>query len=46
MKIAIMGAMYEEITPLLEFFKTYETIEYANNRYYKASYQGLSLIHI
>lgn len=44
MKIAIMGAMYEEITPLLEFFKTYETIEYANNRYYKASYQGLELI--
>ncbi len=44
MKIAIMGAMYEEITPLLEFFKTYETIDYANNRYYKTSYQGLELI--
>jgi len=34
MKIAILGAMKEEITPLLEYYKTYETVEYGQNTYY------------
>jgi adenosylhomocysteine/aminodeoxyfutalosine nucleosidase len=44
MTIGIMGAMVEEIEPLLEFFKEYETIEYAKNRYYKTSYNGHEII--
>lgn len=44
MKIAIMGAMEEEIAPLLAFFKTYETIECAKNNYYLTNYKGLELI--
>lgn len=42
--IAIMGAMEEEITPLLKLIGEYETYEFAKNRYYKATYKGLSLI--
>lgn len=44
MKIAILGAMPEEITPLLEILQNYETIHYANNAYYLASYKGHDLI--
>ena len=44
MKIAIMGAMQEEIAPLLEYFKEYTTMEFANNKYYMTSYKGLKLI--
>ena len=44
MTIGIMGAMVEEIEPLLEFFKEYETIEYAKNRYYKTSYNGHDIV--
>jgi len=44
MTIGIMGAMIEEIEPLLEFFKEYETIEYAKNKYYKTSYNGHTII--
>jgi adenosylhomocysteine/aminodeoxyfutalosine nucleosidase len=44
MKIAIMGAMVEEIEPLLEFFKDYEVVEHAGNKYYLASYKGLDLV--
>ncbi len=44
MKIAIMGAMVEEIEPLLDFFKDYEVVEHAGNKYYLASYKGLDLI--
>jgi len=44
MKIAIMGAMQEEIEPLLEFFGKYETVEVAGNRYYTAQYKGLELV--
>ena len=44
MKIAIMGAMVEEITPLLDFFGKYETIEFAKNRYYTTTYKGLDLV--
>ena len=39
MNIGIIGAMREEIDPLLSFVKNYETIEYANNTFYKATYK-------
>ena len=44
MTIGIMGAMVEEIEPLLEFFKEYEVIEYAKNRYYKTNYNGNDIV--
>lgn len=44
MTIGIMGAMQEEVEPLLEFFKEYETIEYADNKYYKTIYKGNEVI--
>ncbi|WP_169777458.1 5'-methylthioadenosine/adenosylhomocysteine nucleosidase [Campylobacter mucosalis] len=42
--IAILGAMNEEITPILERVGDYETINYANNSFYKANYKGKDLI--
>lgn len=44
MKIAIMGAMVEEITPLLETLGEYKQIQYAGNIYYEARYKGLDLV--
>ena len=45
MKIGIMGAMREEIAPILELVDEIDTeIDYAKNRYYKARYDGVSLI--
>jgi adenosylhomocysteine/aminodeoxyfutalosine nucleosidase len=44
MKIAIMGAMPEEIAPILEKIGSYKTTEYAGNRYYEASYNGVELV--
>ncbi len=44
MKIAIMGAMVEEIEPLLEFLGDYEMNEVAGNRYYSGEYKGLELV--
>ena len=44
MKLAIMGAMPEEVEPLLEFFGDYKTIEYANNKYYKVNYKGNEIV--
>ncbi|MDR2790155.1 MAG: 5'-methylthioadenosine/adenosylhomocysteine nucleosidase [Campylobacteraceae bacterium] len=43
MKIAIMGAMVEEITPLLERFKEYETIEFAKNKFYALKYKNMDI---
>jgi adenosylhomocysteine/aminodeoxyfutalosine nucleosidase len=43
-KIAIMGAMPEEVAPILEKLGTYETIEYAGNKYYEASYKGVDVV--
>ena len=43
-KLAIMGAMQEEIDPLLEFFKDYKTIEYADNKYYEVNYKGFDIV--
>jgi len=44
MKIAIMGAMPEEIAPILEKVGEYTTTEYAGNRYYEAKYKNVDLI--
>lgn len=44
MKIAIMGAMPEEISPILERLDSYKMVEYAGNRYYEATYAGVDLI--
>jgi adenosylhomocysteine/aminodeoxyfutalosine nucleosidase len=44
MKIAIMGAMEEEITPLLEIFKDYKTIQYAQNTYYEINYKEIEIV--
>jgi adenosylhomocysteine/aminodeoxyfutalosine nucleosidase len=43
-KIAIMGAMPEEIAPLLEKVENVKKVEYANNFYYEASYKGKELV--
>ena len=39
-----MGAMPEEIKPLLEYFFDVKSFEIADNIYYKAKYKGLDLI--
>lgn len=44
MKIAILGAMPEEITPLLDILGDYKQIVYANNTYYLATYKNHELI--
>ena len=44
MKIAIMGAMPEEIAPILEKVGKYKTTEYADNKYYEANYNGIDLV--
>ncbi|MDY0117838.1 MAG: 5'-methylthioadenosine/adenosylhomocysteine nucleosidase [Sulfurimonadaceae bacterium] len=44
MKIAIMGAMPEEIAPILEKLEKYTTKEYAGNTYYEATYKGVELV--
>ncbi|MDQ1244265.1 MAG: adenosylhomocysteine/aminodeoxyfutalosine nucleosidase, partial [Campylobacterota bacterium] len=44
MKIAIMGAMPEEISPILEKVGSYKTTQYAGNKYYEASYKGIELV--
>jgi len=43
-KIAIMGAMPEEIEPLLKKVENINKVEYANNSYYEASYKGKELV--
>ena len=43
-KIAILGAMEIEIQPILDKLNGYETIEYANNKYYLANYQDKELV--
>ncbi len=39
-----MGAMPEEIAPILEKLDSYTTVKYANNTYYEASYKGVELV--
>ncbi|WP_121627870.1 5'-methylthioadenosine/adenosylhomocysteine nucleosidase [Poseidonibacter antarcticus] len=43
-KLAIMGAMEEEIEPLLSHFKDVNIVEFANNKYYEVSYNGLDIV--
>lgn len=44
MTIGILGAMQEEISPLLEHYKTYETIAFGGNTFYKVSLSNKTLI--
>lgn len=44
MRLAILGAMPEEISPLLDVLKDYEKVEYANNTYYISSYKNHEMI--
>lgn len=43
-KIAIMGAMPEEIEPLLSKLENINITKYANNTYYEATYQGKEVV--
>jgi adenosylhomocysteine/aminodeoxyfutalosine nucleosidase len=43
-KLAIMGAMEEEIEPLLAHFDNVNVVEFANNKYYEVSYNGLDIV--
>jgi adenosylhomocysteine/aminodeoxyfutalosine nucleosidase len=44
MKIAIMGAMREEIDPILESVGSYETFEHAGNVFYTCTYADHELV--
>ena len=44
MKIAILGAMREEIEPILAKVENCKKIRYANNDFYTATYNGLELV--
>ncbi len=43
-KLAIMGAMEEEITPLLSYFTDINKIDYANNTYYECKLGDLDVV--
>jgi len=43
-KLAIMGAMEEEITPLLEYFTDVKVNDFANNKYYEAKLGDLDVV--
>ena len=38
-KLAIMGAMEEEIEPLLAHFENVQVVEFAKNTYYEVQYK-------
>jgi len=44
MKIAIIGAMPEEVAPLLKTIDTYKETSYAGNTYYEGSFGGHDLV--
>ena len=44
MTIGIMGAMVEEIEPLLEYFKDVKVEEYAKNKYYLTKYNNHNIV--
>jgi len=44
MKIAIMGAMPEEIEPLIDTLDNVTTTLYADNRYYEGTYRGQEVV--
>jgi len=43
-KIAIMGAMPEEVAPILQKLGNYKTTKYADNEYYEATYNGVEVV--
>jgi len=43
-KLAIMGAMQEEIEPLLAYFDDVKVTEFAKNKYYEVNYKGLDIV--
>lgn len=43
-KLAIMGAMEEEIEPLLKHFDKVNVVEFAKNKYYEVNYKGLDIV--
>ncbi|PLY04580.1 MAG: 5'-methylthioadenosine/adenosylhomocysteine nucleosidase [Arcobacter sp.] len=43
-KLAIMGAMEEEIEPLLSHFENVKVTEFAKNKYYELTYNGLEIV--
>ena len=43
-KLAIMGAMEEEIQPLLAHFTDIKITEFANNKYYEVKYNNLDIV--
>ena len=43
-KLAIMGAMQEEVEPLLAFFDDVKETVYANNKYFEVNYNGLDIV--
>lgn len=43
-KLAIMGAMQEEVEPLLAFFENVKVTEFADNKYYEVNYDGLDIV--
>jgi len=44
MKIAIMGAMPEEIEPILAYLDDVQEVKYAKNTYYKAKYKNIEVV--
>ena len=43
-KLAIMGAMQEEVEPLLAFFDNVKETKFADNKYYEVNYNGLDIV--
>jgi len=43
-KLAIMGAMQEEIEPLLAYFDGIKVTHFAGNKYYEVSYKNLEIV--
>ena len=43
-KLAIMGAMEEEIEPLLAHFENVKVTEFAKNKYYELTHNGLDIV--
>ncbi|MGM0518638.1 MAG: 5'-methylthioadenosine/adenosylhomocysteine nucleosidase [Campylobacterota bacterium] len=43
-KIAIMGAMEEEIEPLLSYFDNVNVVDYADNKFYEVNFNGLDIV--
>ena len=44
MKIAIMGAMPEEVAPIVAKLDNMKMTEYAANKYYEGSYNGQEVV--